>query len=137
MFPSGNSAETGVYCTLALVRSHQDGSQYDTTQREEKTPGVNLSALIKEENLTSPGKQQNTRVQILQVCSLNEQRLGSRLPGGGGREAGSKQTNSPEWAARCSKRSLQRPEAPSKMKIKAYSRRRFTLSLQALYREKL
>ena len=53
----------------------------------------------------------------------------------GGR--GTKQTNSPEWAARGSKGSLQRPEEPRKMKIKAYSGMRFTLRLQALYREKL
>lgn len=54
---------------------------------------------------------------------------GNRLSGGG-------KKNSPEWAERGSKKSLQRPEEHWEMKIKAYSDMRFSLCYRH-YSEKI
>lgn len=58
-------------CVSALIWLHQYGSQGDTIQTEEKTPGINIGILIKEGNLNWK-ETKLKRFQNLQVWPLHK-----------------------------------------------------------------
>lgn len=120
-----------MYWIPALLWYHQNGSQDDVIQREEKTLEVNIGALIKEE--AYPQLERNKIQKITKFTSLFIlwKNLGSRLL------RKKQKQNSPEWAEGGSKGSLQRPEEQREMKRKAYSRMRFTLSYRITQRKTL